>query len=39
MDIEVTLRMITLEEVEVGLEKGSTHATLGEMKEAVVDLD
>ena len=31
--------MITLEEVEVGLEKESSQVTLGEMREAVVDLD
>ena len=39
VDIEVTLGMITLDEVEVGLEKDSTQVTSDEMREAVVDLD
>ena len=37
--IEVTLGTLTLEEVEVGIEKDSTQATLGEMREAAVDQD
>ena len=39
VDIEVTLEMTTLEEVELGLEKDSTWVTLDEMREAVVGLD
>ena len=39
LEIEVTLGMITLEEVEVGLEKDSIQVTLEEMREAVVDQD
>ena len=39
MDIEATLGMIVLEEVEEGLEKDSIHVTLGEMIEAAVDQD
>ena len=39
VDIELTLGMITLERVEVGLEKDSTWVTLQEMREAVVDQD
>ena len=39
VDIEVTLEMTTLEEVEVDLEKDNTQITLGEMREAVVNLD
>ena len=37
MDIEVTLGMITLEEIAVGLEKDRNQVTLGEMREAAVD--
>ena len=39
VDIEVTLGVINLEEVEVGLGKDSSQAILGEITEAVVDLD
>ena len=39
VDIEVTLEMITLVKVEVYLEIDSIQVTLGEMREAVVDLD
>ena len=39
VDIEVTLEMTILEDVEVGLEKDSTQITSEEMREAVVDLD
>ena len=36
VDIEVTLEMITLEEVEVGLEKGSIQVVTEEMSKIVV---
>ena len=36
VDIEVTLGMVILEEVEVGLEKDSIQVTLEEMRKAVV---
>ena len=39
VDIEETLGMTTLIEVEVGLEKDNTWVTLGQVREAVVDLD
>ena len=39
VDIQVTLGMITLVEVEVGLEKHIIQVTSGEMREAVVDQD
>ena len=39
VDIGVTLGMITLGNVEVGLEKYNTQITLGEMIEAAVDQD
>ena len=39
VDMEVTLEMITLEEVEVGLEKDSTQVTSEEIREVVVDQD
>ena len=39
VDTEVILGMITLVEVEVGLEKDSSQVTLGEMIEAVVGVD
>ena len=37
MDIEVTIEMKTLEEVEVGLEKDSIQVILEEMIKAVID--
>ena len=37
MDIKVTIEMKTLEEVEVGLEKGSSQVISIEMIKAVVD--
>ena len=39
VDIEVTLGIITLEEVEVGLEKDNTWVTLEEMRKTVLDHD
>ena len=39
LDIEVTLEMITLEEVEVGLEKDSIWVVLEEMSKVVVGPD
>ena len=39
VDIEVTIEMTTLEEVEVGLEKESIQVILEEMIKAVVDQD
>ena len=39
MDIEVILEMITLENIEVGLEKDSFQETSEEMREAVVCQD
>ena len=39
VDIEVTIEMKTLEEVEVGLEKDSIQVILEEMIKAVVDQD
>ena len=39
VDIEVTLEMTTLVEVELGLKKDSTQVTSEEMREAVADQD
>ena len=39
MDIEVTLGMITLVEVEVGLQKDIIQVILEEVREAIVDQD
>ena len=39
MEIEVTLKMITLEEVEVGLETDSIQVSLEEMRKEVVGPD
>ena len=39
MDIEVALEMITLEELEVGLEKDSIQVVIGKMSKVVVGLD
>ena len=38
-DIEVALEMTTLEEVEVGLEKGNIQVVIEEMNKVVLGLD